>query len=81
MWCATGFSSGTSLIYFVYTVCLSTVICQSGHSYQFFADDSQLHNSKTPSDFPAVVHCLKDCIEDVAEGMSDSMLKMNNDKN
>ena len=34
----------------------------------------------TPSDFPALVHSLKDCIEDVAEWMSDSMLKMNHDK-
>ena len=29
----------------------------------FFADDSQLHNSSFPSDFPAIVHILKDCIE------------------
>ena len=58
----------------------STVICQSGHSYHFFADDSQLHNSSTPSDFPVLVHSLKDCIEDVAEWMCDNMLKMNHDK-
>ena len=63
-----------------YTQSLSTVICQSGHSYHFFADDSQLHNSSTPSDFPVLVHSLKDCIEDVAEWMCDSMLKMNHDK-
>ena len=31
-------------------------------------------------DFPALVHSLKDCIEVVSEWMSDSMLKMNNDK-
>ena len=29
---------------------------------------------------PALVHSLKDCIEDVAEWMCDSMLKMNHDK-
>ena len=46
----------------------------------FFADDSQLHNSSTHSDFPALVHSLKDCIEDVTEWMCDSMLKMNHDK-
>ena len=33
-----------------------------------------------PSDFPVLVHSLKDCIEDVAEWMCDSMLKMNRDK-
>ena len=68
------------LLFTLYTQFLSTVICQSDHSYHFFADDSQLHNSRTPSDFPVLVHSLKDCIEDVAEWMCDSMLKMNHDK-
>ena len=68
------------LLFTLYTQSLSTVICQSGHSYHFFADNSQLHNSSIPSDFPALVHSLKDCIEDVAEWMSNSVLKMNNDK-
>ena len=62
------------LLFTLYTQNLSTVICQS---YHFFADDSQLYNSSTPSDFEALVHSLKDCIEDVAEWMCDSMLKMN----
>ena len=64
----------------LYTQSLKPVICQSGHSYHFFADDSQLHNSSTPSDFPALVQSLKDCIEDVAERMCGSMLKMKHDK-
>ena len=51
---------------------LSTVICQSGLSYHFFADDSQLHKSSFPSDFPVLVCCLEDCIEDVPEWMGDS---------
>ena len=50
------------LLFTLYTQSLSTVICQSGHSYHFFSDDSQLHNSSTPSDFPVLVHSLKDCI-------------------
>ena len=45
-----------------------------------FADDSQLHKSSFPSDFPVVACCLKDCIEDVAEWMGDNKLKMNDDK-
>ena len=68
------------LLFTLYTQSLSTVISQSGHSYHFFADDSQLHNSSTPSDFPVLVHSLKDCIEDVTEWMCDSMLKMNHNK-
>ena len=50
--------------------------CQSGISYHFFADDSQLHNLSVPSDFPFLACCLKDCIEDVAEWMADSKLKL-----
>ena len=68
------------LLFTLYTQSLSTVICQSGHSFHFFADDSQLHNSSTPSDFPVLVHSLKDCIEDVTAWMCDSMFKMNHDK-
>ena len=58
------------LLFTLYTHSLRTVICQSGISYHFFADDSQLHNSSVPSD----------CIEDVDEWMADSKLKMNDDK-
>ena len=68
------------LLFTLYTHPLSTVICQSGLSYYFFADDSQLHKSSVPSDFPVLGYCLKDCIEDVAEWMGDSKLKMNDDK-
>ena len=59
---------------------MHTVVCQSGLSYNFIADDSQLHKSSVTSDFPALARCLKDCIEDVAEWMGDSKLKMNDDK-
>ena len=68
------------LLFTLYMQSLSNVICKSGHSYHFFADDSQLHNSSIPSDFLALVHSFKDCIEDVAEWMSDRKLKMNDDK-
>ena len=68
------------LLFTLYTHPLSTVICQSGLSYHFFADDSQLHKPSVPSDFPVIVCCLKDCIEDVAEWMDDRKLKMNDDK-
>ena len=78
-----GVSQGSdlgSLLYILYTHPLSTVIYQSGISYHFFADDSQLHNSSVPSDFPVLACSLKDCIEDVVEWMADSKLKMNDDK-
>ena len=68
------------LLFTLYTYPLSTITCQSGLSYNFFADDSKLHKSSVPSDFPVLACCLKDCIEDVAEWMGDSKLKMNGDK-
>ena len=68
------------LLFTLYTHPLITVICQSGLSYNFFANDSQLHKSSVPSDFPVLAYCLKDCIEDVAEWLGDSKLTMNDDK-
>ena len=55
------------LLFTLYTHPISTVICQSGLSYHFFADDSQLHKSSVPSDFPVLACRLKVCIEDVAD--------------
>ena len=68
------------LLFTLYTHPLNAGICQSGLSYHFFADDSQLHKSSVPSDFPVLACYLKDCIEDVAEWMGGSKLKMNDDK-
>ena len=60
------------LLFTLYTHPLSTVICESGLSYHFFKD--------VPYDFPVHACCLKDCIEDVAEWIGGSKLKMNNNK-
>ena len=68
------------LLFTLYTHPLSTVVCQSGLSYNFFADDSQLHKSSIPSDFLDLACCLKDCNKDVAEWTGDCKLKMNDDK-
>ena len=68
------------LLFTLHIHSLSTVICQFGLSYNFFGDDSQLHNSSAPSDFPVLACCWKDCIEDVTKWMCDSKLKMNDDK-
>ena len=68
------------LLFTLNTHPLSTVICQSGLSYLLFADDSQLHKSSVPSDFPVLACCLKGCIEDVAEWIADSKLKIDDNK-
>ena len=39
------------LLFTLFTYPLSTVMCQSGISYNFSADDSQLHNSSVPMAF------------------------------
>ena len=79
MWSTAGFCSGTSSIYSVYTPFKYRYL--SIWSFiSFLADDSQLHKSSIPSDFPVLACYLKDCIEDVAEWMGDSKLKMNDDK-
>ena len=69
-----------TLLCTLYTHPLSAVICQSGLSYYFLADDSQFHKLSVLSDFPVLACCSIDCIEDVDEWMNDSILKMNDDK-
>ena len=51
---------------------LLLLLCQSGLSNHY-----QLHKSSVPSDIPVLACCLKDCIEDAAEWMGDSKLKIN----
>ena len=47
----------------------------------FLVDDSQLRKSSDPFYYFPVLACyLKDCIEDVAEWIGDSKLKMYDDK-
>ena len=79
MWSATGFCSGTSSIYSVYTpfkYCYLSIwsfislLCNRFPASQI---GCSLH-------FPVLACCLKDCIEDVAGWIADSKLKMNDDK-
>ena len=68
------------LSFTLYTHPFSRVICQSGLSYHFFADDSQIHKSSVPSDFPVLACSLKTCFGDVGEWMRDCKLKMSDDE-
>ena len=68
------------ILFTLYTHPLSTVICLSGLLYHFFADGSLLHKSNVPFDFPVLACCLKECVEDDVEWISDRMLHMNDDK-
>ena len=68
------------VLFTIYMKPLSTVISQSGHLYHFFADDTQLHNSSVPSEFPTLALDLTDTVEDVANWMTKNKLKMNEQK-
>ena len=74
-----GVSQGSVLGPLLFTLCtqsLSTVKATHTISLEMIF---QLNNSRPPSDFPALVHSLKDCIDDILEWISDSTLKMSND--
>ena len=68
---------GSHIFYCVYSKC-SHLSARS--SIPFFVDKSQLHSSSVPLYYPALACCLKDCIGGVAEWMSDSKLRMNDDE-
>ena len=49
--------------------------------HDFFAADSQLHNSTVSPEFFLALSCsFRDCIEDVVVWMSENKLKINDDK-
>ena len=73
MWSATGFSSGTPIIYFVYTASQHRRL-SFRPLIPIFADDSQLHNSSVHLKFPPLACSVNDYISDIK-------LKMSDDKN
>ena len=73
------FCCGTSFIYSVYTPFKYRYL-SIWYIISFLCRWFPLHKSSVPSDFPDLACCLKDCIEDVAEWMADSKLKMNDNK-
>ena len=68
------------VLFVLYTQPLGGVMKQADVSYQRFADDSQLHDSDSPSNFPELTSSVQNCIGDVSEWMVDNKLKMNNEK-
>ena len=73
------FCSGSFSIYSVYTPFKYRYL--SIWSFiSFLCRRFPASQTSVPSDFPVLACCLKDCIEDVAEWMGDSKLKMNDNK-
>jgi hypothetical protein len=64
----------------MYTHPLSLVINESGVLYHFFADDSQLHDSTMPAQFPSLLGRVQTCIENVGQWMMANKLQMNDSK-
>ena len=45
-----------------------------------FDDDTQLHQSSTPSDFDSLITDIEQCVDSVGRRMTRNRLKLNNDK-
>ena len=59
---------------------LSKVISPSRCGHHKFADDTQLHQSSTPSDFYSLIVDVERCVDSVGIWMTGNRLKLNNDK-
>ena len=68
------------LLFTLYTQPLSDIISQSRCNHNKFADDTNFHQSSTPSDFHALIHSIEQCVDSVRRWLTCSRLKLNNDK-
>ena len=79
----TGIPQGSalgSLLFICYTLKLAQLVKGHGLSAHFYADDSQLYIGTPAADCDKAVEMLRRCLSDVAEWMSRSQLKLNEDK-
>ena len=78
VWSATRFDSWADSIHPTLGICYPAI----KHHLPLFADDSQLHDSAAPSDFPNLVRDIASCIEEVKVWIKGNKLKLNmsNDK-
>ena len=77
IWCVLSLSSSVSIsVYHPH----STIICRSGLSCHFSADDFQLHSSSVPSDFLALACLWKIVLKMLLNGWVTASCRMNDDK-
>ena len=68
------------LLFNLYTTPLSSVISQSTINHHLYADDTQLFNSFSPTNFPADIILFQDTLSNVSDWMSSNMLSLNHSK-
>ena len=68
------------ILFTLYTQPLPDIISQSKCNHKKITDDSQLHQSSTPSDFHTLNHNNEQCDHSVGRWITCNRLKLNNDK-
>ena len=68
------------VLFTLYIQPLSKVISRSRCGHHKFADDTQLHQSSTPSDFHSLIVDVELCVDSVGRWLAGNRLKLNNDK-
>ena len=68
------------VLFIMYSRPLSSLIDSHSILNQSFADDTQLYTSCRPSDIDSSIATLQSCITDVKSWMTESKLKLNDDK-
>ena len=68
------------VLFTLYIEPLSKVISRSRCDHHRFADDTQLHQSSTPSDFHSLIVDVELCVDSAGRWMAGNRLKLNSDK-
>ena len=80
LWCTSGISSWTNILFILYTQPLSNVIQQYPVFHQMYADDTQIYKSCRPSEIVDIINSIEHCISNVKTWMLHNKLQMNDDK-